>query len=172
MTTAPDKGWKYYLGLVLFVYSLATFGLAALTPFLFAPAVAATAATGIVISGEVGFWISAALLGKQFVQALKNKIRGFFARPASAPGAHQPPPSCARLGAVLAELRDVLPGHVRPVLRVGQGSGVDGHRVVAISGELLFLTSLLVLGGDFWDRLMALYRWPGQPPANSPRPSS
>ena len=84
MSRAPEKVWKYYIGLTLFGYSLTTFPLAALAPFLFSPALAATVATAIVVSGEVGFWISAAILGKPFVEALKAKVRSFFSRPAEA----------------------------------------------------------------------------------------
>jgi hypothetical protein len=84
--TVREKGWKYYLGLALFAFSLATFGLAALTPLVFAPAVAATVATGGVISGEIGFWVSAALLGKPFIEALKAKVKGIFARRSAPPG--------------------------------------------------------------------------------------
>jgi hypothetical protein len=31
---------------------------------------------------------------------------------------------------------------------------------VALAGELFFLSSLLILGGEFWERIKALYRWP------------
>jgi hypothetical protein len=164
MTPTPEKGWKYYLGLTLFAYSLATIPLAALCPWLFSAAVAAAVVTGVVISGEVGFWVSAALLGKPFVEALKAKLKGWFARPAAPPrpvgrGRHA-------FGLVLFSLSFVT-YYVAlsiPFLGWERRAALAGIVVVALSGELLFLASLFVLGGEFWERLKALYRWPGPAP--------
>jgi hypothetical protein len=167
MTPAPEKGRRYYFGLALFGYSFATFGLAALTPFVFAPAVAATVATGIVISGEVGFLVSAALLGKPFVEALKTKIKSFLTLPAA------PPQPISRrrhaFGLVLFALSFVTyyVAMSIPFLGWDKSTELAGILVVAISGEVCFLASLFVLGGEFWERLKALYRWPGTAPQTS-----
>lgn len=72
------KGWKWYLGVGLFGYSIAALGLAALMPILFSAAAAATLATALIVSGEVGFWVSAALLGRDVFHSLKTKIKGVF----------------------------------------------------------------------------------------------
>jgi hypothetical protein len=90
MSTMAAKGWRFYVGLGLFGYGLAALGVAALAPALFAPALAATVATGVLVSGEVGFWVGAALLGKPLVEALKAKVKGFFVRPSAQPPAHDP----------------------------------------------------------------------------------
>ncbi len=88
MEPTRARGWKFYIGLALFVYSFGTFGIAALVPFLFSPAVAATLVTGVVFSGELGFWVSAALLGRPFVDALKAKLAAAFG--AGSPEHHGP----------------------------------------------------------------------------------
>jgi hypothetical protein len=159
---APQRGWKFYLGLALFIYSLATFGIAALAPFLFGPAVAATVATGVIISGEVGFWVSAALLGKPFVLALKAKLKGLFIS-----GPIGPPQPISRqrhvFGLVLFSLSCVTYYIVMviPFLHLTKEAELPAIIAVALTGELLFLASLWVLGGEFWERIKALYRWPG-----------
>jgi hypothetical protein len=159
-----EKGWKYYLGLALFGYSVMTFGLAALAPFVFAPARAATIATGVVVSGEVGFWVSAALLGKPFVEALKANVKGLWTRPAVPPR----PISRQRhgFGLVLFSLSFVTFYVVMLIPFLGWDKGIELTSIVtvALAGELFFLSSLFVLGGDFWERLKALYRWPGPAP--------
>jgi hypothetical protein len=175
MSQAPTQGWKYYLGLALFLYSFAALGIAALAPFLFSAAVAATVATGVVVSGEVGFLISAALLGKPFVEGLKAKVKSFFVRPA---GATPEPISRSRhvFGLVLFSLSFVTyyVAMAIPFFGLDKTIELTAIVIVAISGEVLFLTSLFVLGGEFWGRIKALFQWPAQsevpplPSAGSP----
>jgi hypothetical protein len=81
MTEPAKKGWRWYVGLGLLAYSAGALGLAAITPFLWSPGVAAVVATCLVVSGEVGFWVGAALLGEQVVRALKSRVKGMFAAP-------------------------------------------------------------------------------------------
>ena len=35
----------------------------------------------------------------------------------------------------------------------------DNHMIFNITGDLLFVTSLYILGGDFWDKLRALFQY-------------
>ena len=35
----------------------------------------------------------------------------------------------------------------------------NNHLIFNISGDLLFVTSLYILGGDFWDKLRALFQY-------------
>jgi hypothetical protein len=160
---APAKGWKYYLGLTLFIGSFASFGLAALVPLLFEPATAATVATGIVIAGEVGFWISAALLGKSFVEGVKAKIKALFQQTPAPPQ----PISRTRhaVGLVLFSL-SFLTYYVAmaiPFTGWEKQTELTAIVVVALAGEAFFLASLFALGGEFWAKLKALYQWPGPP---------
>ncbi len=155
------RGWKFYVGLALFVYSFATFGIAALVPFVFPPAVAAALLTGVVLSGELGFWVSAALLGRPFIDALKAKVAALVARRDS-----RAPPPISRprhvLGLVLFSLSFVTyyVAMATPFLGLSKSVELTAIVVVAITGELLFVSSLFVLGGEFWERIKALYRWP------------
>ena len=157
------RGWKFYVGLALFVYSLGTFGVAALVPFLFSPTAAAALVTGVVVSGELGFWVSAALLGKPFIDTLKARLAALLAsRESRAPQPISRPRHV--LGLVLFSLSFVTyyVAMAIPFLQLSTSTELTAIVVVAITGELLFVSSLLVLGGEFWERFKALYRWPGQ----------
>jgi hypothetical protein len=50
----------------------------------------------------------------------------------------------------------------RAALRLTKTTELTAIVVVAITGELLFVSSLFVLGGEFWERIKALYGWPRQ----------
>jgi hypothetical protein len=77
------RGWKFWVGVSLLVGSCVTLASAALMPLVFSAAVAATAATALIVAGEVFFWVSAVLLGKPFVAALTAKVKGFLGGPAA-----------------------------------------------------------------------------------------
>mgnify|MGYP000297042335 FL=1 len=68
---------KTVIGYILFVLSFVAWALIALLPFIDITKVQVAAATTfLLISGEVLFWFSLVLLGKEFWQ----KIKGFFKR--------------------------------------------------------------------------------------------
>jgi len=68
---------KAIIGYILFVLSFVAWALIALLPFIDITKVQVAAATTfLLISGEVLFWFSLVLLGKEFWQ----KIKGFFRR--------------------------------------------------------------------------------------------
>jgi len=68
---------KTVIGYILFVLSFVAWALIALLPFIDITKVQIAAATTfLLISGEVLFWFSLVLLGKEFWQ----KIKGFFKR--------------------------------------------------------------------------------------------
>lgn len=66
---------KKTLGYILFILSFVVWGVIALLPFLdITKAEVASFTTILIIAGEVFFWLSLLLLGKDFV----NKIKSFF----------------------------------------------------------------------------------------------
>jgi hypothetical protein len=162
MEPTDARGWKFRIGLALFIYSCATFLAAVLIPFLFSTAVAATLVTCVVISGEVGFWVSAALLGKPFIQGLKAKLKGWFAR--TDPAAPRPISRTWHVvGLILFSLSFVTYYIAMAIPFFGWEKSTELGAIVAVAltGEFLFASSLFVLGGEFWERIKALYRWPG-----------
>lgn len=168
------RDWRFYLGLVLFIYSF--------TPYLITPFVlpllpltdeeAVTVATGHILSGELAFLGSVALLGKPFIHYLMHCLRRLFMRKGPPP-VHKP---VSRLrhycGVTLLLISCVVPYYVTEIaLMTGyvEKHGHTGLLALLMSGDALFIASLFTLGANFWDRLMKLFRWPGNDPEPQPR---
>jgi len=149
------EGWRFKLGIGLF-------GLSFVPPLLGIPLLATmelssttmTTLSGIMLgSAEVIGLLSVAVMGKKGFDYIKGRLYGFFRR-------YGPPDEVSltryRLGLVLftvpilfgwaaAYMGDLIPGfHGREIL-------------FCIVGDLMFLSSLLLLGGDFWDKLRSLF---------------
>jgi len=161
----PEKDWKYYLGLFLFIYSFApicTVELLFLLPL--TTSEKASAALVYVGSGEIAFLCAVALLGKPFVELLKAKIKGFFIskKPAAPP---EPITKTQHAIGVTLFFMSFLPYPVaEAILFFGHPTGRDLHYLVAamLTGDVIFIISLFVLGGEFWERLKNLFEWPGK----------
>ena len=167
VTPRLERGWRYYIGITLFVFSWLTFGLAFLTPFLPVSAtVAAVIATALIIAGEVTFWASVALLGKPFMQFLKAKLLEFV---------HSRRPAELRrvskrrhyVGMVLffCSFLSYYVAMAVPFLNLPRQQMLVSIIVTLVVGEAIFFISLFVLGGEFWARLRNLFQWPGHTPA-------
>jgi hypothetical protein len=163
---AIPRNWKYYLGLALFLWSIAAIGVAACAPLLPVSAAAAAAiATAVVISAEIAFWASAALLGKAFLATAKAKIRELFTRRVST--APQPVIRARDALGVGLLFASMLPYYIIaaiPFLGLPKHLELRTIILTLIIGEVTFIVSLFVLGGEFWARLQKLFQWPGLPP--------
>lgn len=157
------KDWKYYLGLVLLGYSLVPIIVVALLPLLGMDlAESGTLAVVFLASGEVSFYGSAALLGKQFLAVMKNKLASWFHRPAAPPK----PVSRARhrVGVLLLAV-SFLPYYfvlIYLLFFVPENATIHFLAWSMVLGEVLGMISLLVLGGQFWERLKHLFQWQDQ----------
>lgn len=157
------KDWKYYLGLSLFFYSLVPIIVVAVLPFLgMGLAESGTLAVVFLVSGEVCFYVSAMLLGKEFLAAMKKKIASWFRREAGplkpvSRGRH-------RAGVVLLAV-SFLPYYAALIyLLFFTPEDATLHFLAwsLVAGEVLGITSLFLLGGQFWDRLRQLFQWQGE----------
>jgi len=74
------KTWKFYLGIALFTYSWIPYIFVFLImPFLsFTTTEALSISSVILVTAEVAFAISIALLGKDFINMLKAKFKSKF----------------------------------------------------------------------------------------------
>lgn len=150
-----EPGWRFNGGIILFVLGF-------LSP-LFIPLVTATALpagwktalSGLLMLGipELLWVAAAAIMGKAGFNYIKGKFWGFFKKMA-------PPdevsPARYRIGLVLFSL-PVLFGWFGPYVAFRIPGYGDCHLVVNFIGDVLLLTSLFVLGGDFWDKLRGLF---------------
>ncbi|MCF8043699.1 MAG: transporter suffix domain-containing protein [Desulfarculaceae bacterium] len=154
------KDWKYYLGLSLFIYSLAPIVIVALLPFFGMDlAEMGTLAVVFLTSGEVSFWGAAVLLGKPFMAALKQKFASWFRREAAPP---QPISRARHLLGVWLLVISFLPYYavlVYLLFFVPDNATIHFLAWTMAAGEMLGIVSLFVLGGQFWERLKRLFQW-------------
>ncbi len=151
----PAAGWQLKLGVTLFGFSI-------LLPVLGIPLVAAmelptetvaTVSGVLLVLAEVLGIVAVAVMGKSGYAYIKNRVFGFLKQ-------YGPPDEVSRarytIGLVMFTLpvvfgwlapyaADIIPGYLGNELTYG------------IVGDLLLLVSLFVLGGDFWDKLRALF---------------
>jgi len=165
--TAPPlrKDWRYRLGLGLFIYSfvpICTIELVALLPLDTAETV--TLGAVYVASGELAFLAAVALLGRPFIQAVKDRIKGIFF-PKRPPAPPQPIGKLRHGLGVALLLGSLAPYYAAIGMLLFAGPGESEARTLLyllLAGEALFVVSLFVLGGEFWARLKRLFEWPGK----------
>ncbi len=161
---AVEKNWKYYLGIVLFVYSFIPICTAEIVFFL--PISKAAAASFVVVylgSGELSFIGAVALLGKPFVNAIKAKIKAFFL-PSRISGPPKPIGKTRHYVGVALFFVSLLPyPGIEAMLLLSDPARINLTMLLAVMllGDLLFIVSLFILGGEFWERLKKLFLWPG-----------
>jgi hypothetical protein len=151
----PATGWRLKLGVALFGLSIAL-------PVLGVPLVAATAlsaATAATISGamllgaELLGIVAVAIMGKSGYAYIKNRVFGFLKQ-------YGPPADVNRTRYTTGLVMFVVPilfGWVAPYAADLIPGYLGNEFTYAIVGDLLLLVSLFVLGGDFWDKLRALF---------------
>ena len=151
----PASGWQFKTGVALFVLGL-------ICP-VFVPLVVATglpASWKAILSGALALgipevlWLAAvAIMGKTGFDYLKQRVFGFLKR-------HAPPEQVSRtryrIGLVLFLVPFVL-AWVQPYASTVV-EALDEYRIaVGVGGDVLLLVSLFVLGGEFWDKVRALF---------------
>lgn len=121
-----------------------------------------TTLSGLLMAGvpELFMVITVAILGKEGYQYLKNKVLGFLKK-------HGPPQRVSRrrykigivmfsIPLVLALLFPYMIHHFHALEAV--------ETYVHIGGDVLLLISLFVLGGEFWDKIRALFTYSSAEP--------
>jgi len=115
-----------------------------------------TAISGLLLVGvpELAMLIAVVVMGKDGFNYLKQLIFGFL-------GKHFAPPESVsliryRIGLMLFMI-PLLFGWLVPYIS-GYLSFFEENRLLfAVIGDVLLLSSLFVLGGEFWDKLRALF---------------
>ena len=154
-TGQPRAGWRFRLGLIILIVGW-------LSPLLIPVVTATSLATEwkTIISGllavgipEVFTVAAIAVMGKSGYNLIKARIFSFLKK-------HGPPDRVS-----LTRYRIGLTMFVLPLLFGWLGPygahripGYETHRfVVSVIGDVMFVASLFVLGGDFWDKIRALF---------------
>ena len=154
-TEQPRAGWRFRLGLTILIVGC-------LSPLLIPVVTRTSLATEwkTIISGllavgipEVFTLAAIAIMGKSGYNFIKERIFGFLKR-------HGPPDRVSltryRIGLVMFVLPIVF-GWLGPY-GAHQIPGYEAHRfTVNVIGDVMLISSLFVLGGDFWDKVRALF---------------
>lgn len=148
-------GWRFKLGVALFalsiigpIISIPLWGMVGLSPTMIASISGAT-----LIVAEVLLIAAAAIMGKSGYVYIKDRLFSFLRR-------YGPPQEVSRARYNLGLVIFVVPlifGWLSPYAREFIPL-YDGNEFwFALTGDLLLLISLFVLGGEFWDKLRALF---------------
>jgi hypothetical protein len=153
--TPPPAGWRFRIGMALVVLGfLSPLGIPLVT-LTNLPLTWKATISGVLLVGvpEVLTLLAVAFLGKSGFIYLKGKIYGFFRKYALPKEVSR---TRYRLGLVMfimplflgwlgAYVFHLIPGYAE-------------HRfTVNFAGDVIWLSSLLVLGSDFWDKVRALF---------------
>jgi hypothetical protein len=160
---SEKNGWKFYLGIVLFVYSFIP-SICSTLLLLFDIPVSEllTFVVFVIATGYVAFFASIALLGKTIIAAIKSKLFSFLKF--SSLGVDSFRISLFRhiVGIVLLVISFLPYFVVEILLFLEYPSGYDISYLLfylIISGDIVFVISLFVLGSAFWGRLKDLFKW-------------
>ncbi len=150
----PQPGWRIKVGFVMFIVSIAW---PLLMPVLLVFGVSTGAVAKIsgilVISAEVLLVAAAALTGKEGFAYIKQRVFGLLK-------SYGPPEKVSasryKIGLVMFTV-PLLFAFLAPYLGKFVQLQIAGNLFLAIAGDLSLLISLFLLGGDFWEKLRALY---------------
>lgn len=152
----PPAGWRLKLGVALFVLSIVVplVGVPVVAAIGLSTAMTASISGALLMGAEVLGITAVAVMGKRGYTYIKTRIFGFLKQ-------HGPPKEVSRLRYTIGLVMFCLPilfGWVFPyaaelILSLKSTSLLP----YALGGDFLLLTSLFVLGGNFWDKLRSLF---------------
>ena len=156
MTNDPvHPDWRFRIGVIVFVVSWCSPLLIPLVTASGLPAHWKTIISGALAVGipEIGTILAIAIMGKSGFNLMKNRIFGFLKK-------HGPADRVSlaryRIGLVMFGL-PLLFGWISPYLQNMIPRFEENRLLLAAAGDLLFIGSLIVLGGDFWDKVRSLF---------------
>lgn len=149
------EDWRLKLGAVMFGLSilLPLAGVPMLGWFDVSTGMSATITGGLLFSAEVMGLAAVAVMGKSGYALIKKKVLGFIKQ-------YGPPNKVSRLRykiGLIMFLAPVLFGWIS-IYTARWIPGFDNSSFLyAVGGDLMLLSSLFVLGGDFWDKIRSLF---------------
>ena len=157
---APPPGWRFRVGVGLVVLGIVSPLGALLVPFTNLSIAMKATVTGVLIAGipEVLTVLAAAVLGKAGFAYVKSRIMALL-RPAV--GYVTPAKEVGRTRYYIGLVMFLIPAVFSWVLMYAPPEAIPGfpeQRItVGLGIDLIFVSSFFVLGGDFWDKLRALF---------------
>ena len=148
-------GWRFRLGVVIFVVGFASPLLIPLVAASGLPAKWKALISGALAVGipEVFSIAAVAIMGKSGFSMLKERVFGFIKR-------HGPPERVGttryRIGLIMFFL-PILFGWLQPYLEYLFPVIDENQLYLALAGDLVFATSLYLLGAEYWGKVKALF---------------
>ena len=151
----PVAGWRLKSGVALFIISIAAplIGIPIVTSLGVSAAITASVSGVLLVGAEIMGILAVVVMGKEGYAFIKNRVFGFLKQ-------YGPPQKVSRhryrLGLVIFSL-PILFGWMS--IYAGQliPGFTDNPLPFALCGDILLLASLFVLGGNFWDKIRALF---------------
>ena len=149
------SGWRMKLGIFLFVCSigLPLIGVPVLTSIGLTASQTASISAVFLIGAEVIGLTAVAVMGKEGFAYIKNRAVGFLTK-------YGPPKVVSkaryRIGLVMFSIPFLFGWIAIYIAKLIPGYA-SSPLSYAIGGDLLLLLSIFVLGGDFWDKVRALF---------------
>jgi hypothetical protein len=156
MTNDPvHPDWRFRIGVIVFVVSWCSPLLIPLVTASGLPAHWKTIISGALAVGipEIGTILAIAIMGKSGFNLIKNRIFGFLKKHGPADRVN---PTRYRIGLIMFGI-PMLYGWISPYLQNLIPQFEEHRNLLAITGDLVFIGSLIVLGGDFWDKIRSLF---------------
>ncbi len=151
----PATGWRLKLGVALFGLSivLPVLGLPLVAGMGLSAATVATASGALLAGSEVLGLVAVAVMGKSGYAYIKNRVFGFLKQ-------YGPPAEVGHTRYTIGLVMFAVPiafGWLSPYVADRVPGYLGNEFTFAVVGDLLLLASLFVLGGDFWDKVRAIF---------------
>jgi hypothetical protein len=148
-------GWRLKLGVAIFLFSiiLPVAGVPIVSSFDLSTTMTATFSGALLVTAEILGVLAIAVMGKSGFAFIKNSVFGFLKQ-------YGPPDRVSRLRYTVGLVMFGIP------LLFALMSGYIADHIpgltqnplpYAIAGDITLIFSLFVLGGDFWDKVQALF---------------
>ena len=147
--------WRFRTGVIVFVASWCSPLLIPLVATSDLSARWKTVVSGALAAGipEIGAILAIAIMGKSGFNTMKNRIFSFLKK-------YGPSDRVSlaryRIGLVMFGI-PLLFGWLAPYLQKLIPDYEESRVLLAAAGDLVFVSSLIVLGGDFWDKIRSLF---------------
>ena len=151
----PAAGWRLKLGAALFGFSilLPVAGVPLVAAFGLSSTMTASLSGALLVGAEVLGVCAVAVMGKSGYAYIKNRVFGFLKQ-------HGPPQKVSRTRYTIGLVIFCVPllfGWLSLYITKWVPGLLNHPFRYAIGGDILILASLLILGGDFWDKIRSLF---------------
>jgi hypothetical protein len=151
----PAAGWRLKLGIALFGLSilLPVVGVPLVTAIGLSTTMTASVSGALLVGSEVLGVCAVAVMGKSGFAFIKKQVFRFLKQ-------HGPPQKVSRVRYNIGLVIFCVPllfAWLSPYISKWVPVFLSHPLPFAIGGDILILTSLLVLGGDFWDKIHSLF---------------